>query len=346
MNTITIKDQTLGYLGDASMLLCPLTTFLCSHRVPDGVAPLVLQWVETLNPADTCVVCGNLSGNERYALVQLVRKGIPVVLALAQAVPEQIEALRLDSLALELVVVSPIIDPTIQEANGKTSAARNRLMIAMAEQIVVSYMTEHGNLAQQLLMHRNVRVLYTQGAGLVLNEREIKQEAHLQTSMGWTIYRSLTAELPSQEVRKLLYQYVNLKDIERPSLLHSLILAKVVRLYGRLNDFDFTSFLRYWRVQTLRAEDWKAQKVNDKWVPSLAEKVLSRLFKVIPDKYNQPVNPNEVFDPALAHYFLDMAFNNLPRKQDRLLRKALKLAYYEHDSEAIAKYRDMIKPKE
>lgn len=62
MNTITIKNQTLSYLGDASMLLCPMTSFLCSHRVPEGVADAIRQWVNGLDSANTCVVCGNLRG--------------------------------------------------------------------------------------------------------------------------------------------------------------------------------------------------------------------------------------------------------------------------------------------
>ena len=49
MNTITIKNQTLSYLGDASMLLCPMTSFLCSHRVPEGVANAIRQWVNGLD---------------------------------------------------------------------------------------------------------------------------------------------------------------------------------------------------------------------------------------------------------------------------------------------------------
>ena len=95
MNTITIKNQTLSYLGDASMLLCPMTSFLCSHRVPEGVADAIRQWVNGLDSANTCVVCGNLTGEERLVRRLLVERGIPVVLALANAIPDDISTLRL-----------------------------------------------------------------------------------------------------------------------------------------------------------------------------------------------------------------------------------------------------------
>lgn len=71
MNTITIKNQTLCYLGDASMLLCPMTSFLCSHRVPEGVADAIRQWVNGLDSANTCVVCGNLTGRNDWFDVYL-----------------------------------------------------------------------------------------------------------------------------------------------------------------------------------------------------------------------------------------------------------------------------------
>ena len=95
MNTITIKNQTLSYLGDASMLLCPMTSFLCSHRVPEGVDDAIRQWVNGLDSANTCVVCGNLTREERLIRRLLIERGIPVVLALANAIPDDISELKL-----------------------------------------------------------------------------------------------------------------------------------------------------------------------------------------------------------------------------------------------------------
>ncbi len=374
MNTITIKNQTLSYLGDASMLLCPMTAFLCSHRVPVGVSAAVRQWVGGLDAANTCIICGNLTGEERFARRLLIERGIPVVLALANAIPENLDELKLEPNELaamnagRMVVISPITDATIKDASGKTSAARNLLMIAIAEHVVVGFMTENGNLARQLLGMSNVEVLQEVGQNEV-RETDAQKAQHNANQMGWTIYKRLKEGRPaavteedeesgedkmpwestttsnpisSLEMRQLLAQYLKLSEMEKPSLLHSLVLYQVVKYYSQCADFNFTAFFRLWGPENLRQEDWKATKVNEIWLPSLADRVMSRLFKALPSKFHTPVNPDEKFDPQLAHTLLDEALQRSKKPNKRLYQRALNLAYFEHDSERIAQYREIL----
>ena len=377
MNTITIKNQTLSYLGDASMLLCPMTSFLCSHRVPEGVADAIRQWVNGLDSANTCVVCGNLTGEERLVRRLLVERGIPVVLALANAIPDDISALRLSSQEMtamksgHMVIVSPVTDADVKDPSGKTSAARNLLMIAIATHIVVGFMTENGNLARQLLGVRNVTVLQSEGQNEV-RETDVQKVKSNANRMGWTIYKRLkegrlllasdsseeeplespTEELmpwesaskanpvSSLEMRQLLAQYLKLVDIEKPSLLHSLVLFQVVKYYSNFADFNFTAFFRLWGPENLRQEDWKATKINEIWLPSLADRVMSRLFKAMPSRFHEPINKDEQFDPQIAHTLLDEALQRAKKPNKRLLQRAL--TYFERNSEAIAKYRELL----
>lgn len=379
MNTITIKNQTLSYLGDASILLCPMTSFLCSHRVPEGVADAIRQWVNGLDSANTCVVCGNLTGEERLVRRLLVERGIPVVLALANAIPDDISTLRLSSQEMtamqsgHMVIVSPVTDADVKDPSGKTSAARNLLMIAIATHIVVGFMTENGNLARQLLGVRNVTVLQSEGQNEV-RETDVQKVKSNANRMGWTIYNRLkegrqlldsdsseeeplespTEELmpwesaskanpvSSLEMRQLLAQYLKLVDIEKPSLLHSLVLFQVVKYYSNFADFNFTAFFRLWGPENLRQEDWKATKINEIWLPSLADRVMSRLFKAMPSRFHEPINKDEQFDPQIAHTLLDEALQRAKKPNKRLLQRALNLAYFERNSEAIAKYRELL----
>ena len=379
MNTITIKNQTLSYLGDASMLLCPMTSFLCSHRVPEGVADAIRQWVNGLDSANTCVVCGNLTGEERLVRRLLVERGIPVVLALANAIPDDISTLRLSSQEItamqsgHMVIVSPVTDADVKDPSGKTSAARNLLMIAIATHIVVGFMTENGNLARQLLGVRNVTVLQSEGQNEV-RETDVQRVKSNANRMGWTIYKRLKEGRPlkasdsseedisessteelmpwesaskanpvsSVEMRQLLAQYLKLADIEKPSLLHSLVLFQVVKYYSNFEDFNFTAFFRLWGPENLRQEDWKATKINEIWLPSLADRVMSRLFKAMPSRFHEPINKDEQFDPQIAHTLLDEALQRAKKPNKRILQRALNLAYFERNSEAIAKYRELL----
>ena len=379
MNTITIKNQTLSYLGDASMLLCPMTSFLCSHRVPEGVADAIRQWVNGLDSANTCVVCVNLTGEERLVRRLLVERGIPVVLALANAIPDDISTLRLSSQEItamqsgHMVIVSPVTDADVKDPSGKTSAARNLLMIAIATHIVVGFMTENGNLARQLLGVRNVTVLQSEGQNEV-RETDVQRVKSNANRMGWTIYKRLKEGRPllasdsseedisessaeelmpwesaskanpvsSVEMRQLLAQYLKLADIEKPSLLHSLVLFQVVKYYSNFADFNFTAFFRLWGPENLRQEDWKATKINEIWLPSLADRVMSRIFKAMPSRFHEPINKDEQFDPQIAHTLLDEALQRAKKPNKRLLQRALNLAYFERNSEAIAKYRELL----
>ena len=379
MNTITIKNQTLSYLGDASMLLCPMSSFLCSHRVPEGVADAIRQWVNGLDSANTCVVCGNLTGEERLVRRLLVERGIPVVLALANAIPDDISTLRLSSQEItamqsgHMVIVSPVTDADVKDPSGKTSAARNLLMIAIATHIVVGFMTENGNLARQLLGVRNVTVLQSEGQNEV-RETDVQRVKSNANRMGWTIYKRLKEGRPllasdsseedisessteelmpwesaskanpvsSVEMRQLLAQYLKLVDIEKPSLLHSLVLFQVVKYYSNIADFNFTAFFRLWGPKNLRQEDWKATKINEIWLPSLADRVMSRLFKAMPSRFHEPINKDEQFDPQIAHTLLDEALQRAKKPNKRLLQRALNLAYFERNSEAIANYRELL----
>lgn len=336
------------------MLLCPLTTFLCSHRVPDGVPAAIHHWVMGLNAADNCVMCGNLSGQERYALRLLVERGIPVVLTLAQSIPDSLADLKLTDAELaahqagRLLVISPIVDASVPEATGRTSAARNRLMIDLASHIVVGFMSENGNLASQLLGRTDLEVLHADGQEQV-QETDEQRRQHQATQMGWAIYRRLkegdATTLPSAEMRQLLVQYLGLVDLQRPSMLHSLLLFVVVRQYGVVNDFNFTKFFEMWGPEHLRPEDWRSTKINGKWIPSLAERVMARLFKQLPSRFHTPINPNEAFDPRIAHAVLDVALTRNKTPNERLLKRALNLAYYEHNSEAITYYKSRLRRK-
>lgn len=342
METTTLNGQTFAYQGNLQVLQQPATAFLSSMKSPDSAAEAAVQWLREAAPA--CLVCGILSAIERRVLREAVMHDIPAVMALATPIPNDLAQLHLDYSILEavrkgrLLVVAPLAEEEGGKVSGKSSALRNELMIALARQVVVAYMTENGHLARQLLRHPDVKVL-TQS--MVPPQTDDPQAQNNAMQMGWAIYNKLkSGNLASVEMRQLLNQYLHL-PIEKPSMLHSLMLFVVLKHYAGCSDFNFTAFFRLWGKENLRAEDWKAEKADGKWLPSLTERVLARLFKALPSKFRQPVNQAEKFDPELAHFLLDKSLARVP-KNKRNLQRALNLAYFEHDSPAIAKYRQIL----
>ena len=317
-------------LGDSSLLQQPLYAFLCSQHIPAGTADSVTHWINTL-PQEAVVLCGNLTGIEQMALRLLASHGNRVVLVLATSLPKS------GATYYAPLVIAPRFEEEVTKPSAASSAQRNELMISMASHVVVGYMAENGHLARQLLLNGNVTILQA-------SEGENPDKTAAQnnaTQMGWTIYKQLQQTLPSLEMRRLLQQYLKL-DIERPSLLHSLVLFTVVKQYGDLPDFNFTAFFHLWGFENLRPDDWKSVKVEGKWMPALTERVITRLFNPLPSKFRKPVNPDEHFDPQLAHLLVDAALRRSP-KNKKMLKRALNLAYFEHDGKAIARYKDLLK---
>ena len=102
----------------------------------------------------------------------------------------------------------------------------------------------------------------------------LPEEAH--ESYGWTIYRYLRdhiSTLKSVEVRTMLRDYIELKN-ERPSNLHSQILNFALNYSKQDDKFKFVSFLRLWKPDNLRNNDFNDSYGNDeKPIPSLMSRI-------------------------------------------------------------------------
>lgn len=109
-------------------------------------------------------------------------------------------------------------------------------------------------------------------------------------SYGWIIYRYLKVkanDIPSQDVRRKLFNYINLKNI-RPSLLHSMILNIALKYYNsqKKEDFHFYNFLQQWNLQNLREEDVYDGYLGNNVIPSL----ISRICRTFVEKnFNVPI---------------------------------------------------------
>ena len=285
-------EKDLFTLGNDELLKMNTITFLCSHKVPDETFGAIRQWIDTLNPQKDCVICGCLAGIEKFTLKYLVQKRIPIILALAETLPNDVSEIskRLNDIVLSesmgsgrLLIISCISNKEQTNASGKSAEMRNTMMMNLGRTLVVGYASPLGNLSRQLLLLKDVTYLVNaqQKATQTSNEGKTNDEHEQKVQMGWGIYNALKenyATLGSLEVRRLLNQYLKL-GINEPSRLHSLILLLVVKNIDVYPDLKFTPFFKLWGVENLQDEDWKAHKVNDHWVPSLAERVTGKLFR-------------------------------------------------------------------
>lgn len=90
-------------------------------------------------------------------------------------------------------------------------------------------------------------------------------DASLHNSLGWILYRYIRASIDSltgKELRTLLSYYIKL-EVERPSILHSQMLAVAISIAKKHDDFNFAVFFKLWNPCYLRGEDIQKGKGSD-----------------------------------------------------------------------------------
>ena len=113
---------------------------------------------------------------------------------------------------------------------------------------------------------------------------------------GWIIYYALHADRSNDVIRRkrLLHTYLML-NLERPSMLHSLIMAEATKVEeGWPLQFMFTQFVAMWNLNNLRDEDWQRFKTEDNHTcMSLVEKIIGLYAKEV--HAVEAVHPSDEF---------------------------------------------------
>ena len=118
-----------------------------------------------------------------------------------------------------------------------------------------------------------------------------------QSAYGWVIYfrlKNIIEDLQANKINRgksisLLNNYINLYTkldlIDRPDLLHSMILMQVLKID---NDWDrFLGFAKWWGVDNFREEDFKSIEVkNGKKLTSLYLRFYYRLGRTLISQYS------------------------------------------------------------
>lgn len=125
-------------------------------------------------------------------------------------------------------------------------------------------------------------------------------------NFGWLIYyrlkhTPLSSVLPR---KKLLIQYLGLY-LERPSLLHSLILNEAIKLKKNSpSQFRFRDFVDLWGLVNLRDEDWEKFKPENGHSPnSLVENLIGEYVREIKkDRATASEDFGQLLEKAISIY--------------------------------------------
>ncbi len=133
-------------LGNTSLLNLHKVAFLCSRKCPAAVVLKSFDWAIEQREKGACVISGFHSRIEKDVLHYLLKGTQPIILALARGMmkkwPPEIKA-ALD--AGRLLIITRYAD-SVTHASEETCYQRNRLMMELADEIVIGYASPGGNL--------------------------------------------------------------------------------------------------------------------------------------------------------------------------------------------------------
>lgn len=136
--------------GDRSRLKLPTTAFLCSRKVPAGIILKCYDWAIAQRNAGNCVISGFHSTIEKDVFHYLLKGSQPIIIALHRGIgPEIIKAFTSEIESGRLLIISPF-ERKVSRGDKRTAAIRNRLMIELADQIVIGHASPGGELDKLL----------------------------------------------------------------------------------------------------------------------------------------------------------------------------------------------------
>ena len=139
-------------IGNTESLKLSKIAFLCSRKIPASVVLKCYDWAIAQREAGNCVISGFHSQLEKDVLHYLLKGKQPLIVALARGLKQSIEPeLQKPLDDGRLLIISPF-DETVKRVTEKTATVRNQMMIELADEVVVGFASEGGNLKKMLQM--------------------------------------------------------------------------------------------------------------------------------------------------------------------------------------------------
>ncbi|MCY1714483.1 DNA-processing protein DprA [Caproiciproducens galactitolivorans] len=137
-------------LGNTELLELEKAAFLCSSKYSSASVLKSYDWATEQQKSGNCVISGFHSPLEKDVLDILLRGEQPVIMVLARGLYQRPSKKLLQHLKSgRLLIVTPF-DCSVTYITKETAEVRNRLVITLADEIVVAHMTKGGQLEKIL----------------------------------------------------------------------------------------------------------------------------------------------------------------------------------------------------
>lgn len=142
--------EIIDHIGNPDILKLHKTAFLCSRDIPASIVLKCYDWAIEQRNQGICVISGFHSQIEKDVFHYLLKGKQPIIIAMARGLKLRIEPEIEQALAKGRILIISPFEKEVKRITTKTSITRNQLMIELADNITVGFVSEEGNLKEIL----------------------------------------------------------------------------------------------------------------------------------------------------------------------------------------------------
>ena len=151
--------EIIEQIGNLELLKLSKTAFLCSRSIPASIVLKCYDWAIKQRDLGNCVISGFHSQIEKDVFHYLLKGNQPIIISLARGIKTRIEPEIKEALNQgRILIISPFHN-TVKRVTEATAQIRNQLMIDLADNITVGYISKGGNLDE--LIHKTKKQILT-----------------------------------------------------------------------------------------------------------------------------------------------------------------------------------------
>ena len=137
---------TKELIGNKDLLNLPKTAFLCSRKVPANIILKCYDWAIGQREMGNCIISGFHSQVERDVFHYLGKGTQPIIIAMARGIPDKLPSnLKKQVEDGRILIISPFAK-NVTKVSIETASIRNKMMIELADKVVIGFADPQGNL--------------------------------------------------------------------------------------------------------------------------------------------------------------------------------------------------------
>ncbi len=138
------------FVGNKEIMELNKSAFLCSRKVPASVVLKCYDWAIDQREKGNCIISGFHSQIEKDVLHYLLKGSQPIIVALARGLKENLEPVFQKAIEQNRLLIITPFDKSIKRVTEKTAHLRNLMMIKLADNITVGFVSQGGQLEKLL----------------------------------------------------------------------------------------------------------------------------------------------------------------------------------------------------